>query len=415
MSNPLTIAACRLCESIKLSKVLALKPTPLANEFVNDPQVKQQTYPLELFECQSCGHVQLSTIVDPELLFKNYVYVSGTSPVFIEHFRKYAEWAISLFNLQADDLVLDIGSNDGTLLRFFKDAGMKVLGVDPAKNLAEKATESGIETISEFFSYALAKKIKEERGQAALIVANNVFAHIHDLVDVVRGVQWLLKPDGVFIFEVSYLAEVCKNTLFDTIYHEHLSYHHVAPLVPFFEKHGLKLFRAEAVDTHGGSLRCYVGAPDRRVTPSVDSFCRREAKQGLFVPGRERPYNAFQQLERSIQRLGAALTFKLSDLRVKGAKIAGYGAPAKITTLMHQFDLGSDTLSFIVDDSPLKQGLFTPGKHVPVLSSSVLEKERPDYLLILAWNFADSIMKKCRDFQEAGGKFVVPMPRLREY
>jgi SAM-dependent methyltransferase len=409
-----SVTACRLCGSTKLEQVLGLESTPLANQFVDKQGVEQEIHPLVLLECQVCGHVQLSAIVDPDTLFRDYVYVSGTSPVFVDHFRDYAKQSISRFGLEKDDLVVDIGSNDGTLLGFFKEAGMKVLGVDPATNIARRATESGIETLPEFFNYSLSKRITEERGQASLVVANNVFAHIHDLASVVKGVQRLLKPDGIFVFEVSYLLKVCENTLFDTIYHEHLSYHHVAPLVSFFESAGLRLFQVQMVDTHGGSLRCYVGSRDRRVTPSVDQFCRKEASRGLFVPGRKREVNIFERLNNTIKILGKTLTDRLKLLKSQGKKIAGYGAPAKVTTLMHQFGLDSDTIDFIVDDSPLKQGLFTPGKHIPVLPSSAIEEKKPDYLLILAWNFADPIIEKCKSFQEAGGKFIVPLPRFRE-
>lgn len=414
MSDHHSVTACRLCNSPKLEQALSLGSTPLANQFTDLPGAKQEVYPLDLLECQQCGHVQLSVVVDPEILFKDYVYVSGTSPVFVEHFRQYAEEAIKQFNLQPDDLVIDIGSNDGTLLKFFKEAGMKVLGVDPAEKIAAAAQASGIETLPDFFDHPLSKRIAEEYGQASLIVANNVFAHIHDLAGVVRGVQRLLKPEGVFVFEVSYLLKVCERTLFDTIYHEHLSYHHVAPLIPFFESHGLRLFQARVVDTHGGSLRCYVGSPERKVTPSIENLCRDEASRGLLVPGKERSINVFERLDNTIRILGDTLTSRLKVLKSQGKKIAGYGAPAKVTTLMHRFGLGSDTIDFIVDDSPLKQGLYTPGKHIPVLPSSAIEERKPDYLLILAWNFADPITEKCQAFKEAGGKFIVPLPKFKE-
>lgn len=413
MSNR-SVTICRLCEATKLEQVLSLEPTPLANQFVRDKGVKQETYPLELLECQTCGHVQLSTVIDPDVLFRDYVYVSGTSPVFVDHFREYAEQSISKFDLKESDLVVDIGSNDGTLLRFFKEAGMKVLGIDPAISIAKQAIDSGIETIPEFFNYSLSKSIVEKYGQASLVVANNVFAHIHDLKDVVRGIQHLLKSDGVFIFEVSYLLKVCERTLFDTIYHEHLSYHHVAPLVSFFESNGLRLFQVQVSNTHGGSLRCYVGSRERRITPSVDMFCKKEASRGLFVPGRRREINIFERLDNTIKILGKTLTGRLKFLKSQNKKIAGYGAPAKVTTLMHQFGLSSDIVDFIVDDSPLKQGLFTPGKHIPVLPSNAIEEQKPDYLLILAWNFADPIIEKCKAFRESGGKIIVPMPKFTE-
>lgn len=403
--------ACRLCGARDLVKVIALAPSPPANAFVpasalHEPQPK---FPLDVWFCRGCGHVQLLDVIDPAVLFRDYVYTSGTSPVFVGHFRRYADEIVGRFGLESGDLVVEIGSNDGTLLRFFQQNGHRVLGVDPAVDIARRATDAGIETIPAFFTPSLAQEIRERHGGGRAVVANNVFAHIDDLSSVVEGVRTLLTPDGVFVFEVSYLLDVFQKTLFDTIYHEHLDYHTAKPLIPFFARHGLRLFDAERVETHGGSLRGYAGF-DRGPHETTDRLGRLidlEHRAGLDRP------EAYQDFSARIDHLGEELLELLRNLRGDGARIAGFGAPAKATTLMHHFSLGPDLLDFIVDDSPMKQGLYTPGYHIPVMPSSAIYERRPDYLLILAWNFADAIVQNHRDFGQTGGRFIVPLPELK--
>ena len=354
--------------------------------------------------------MQLLDVVDPVLLFRNYVYVSGTSPVFVDHFRRYAESMQRLIQLPAGSRVVEIGSNDGTLLRFFQDAGMTVLGIDPARRIAEEATRHGIETLPEFFDRALAARVRAERGGASLIVANNVFAHADDLHTIADGIAQLLEPDGLFVFEVSYLLDVFEKTLFDTIYHEHLSYHTVKPLVAFFRQHGLELVDAIRVDSHGGSLRGIVKRLGRRweVQPGVAELIAQETALGLHGP------EAFRTL---FDRIGARkreLTALLRRLKGEGKRIVGFGAPAKATTLMFHFGLGPETLDYIIDDSPLKQGLYSPGHHIPVVPSTALydPSTKADYAVILAWNFAEPIVAKHRRFLDAGGHFIIPLPTV---
>jgi SAM-dependent methyltransferase len=388
--------------------VLSLTPTPPANAFVPRERLeeRQAAYPLDVHLCRGCGHAQLLDVVDPQILFRDYVYVSGTSPVFVEHFRRYADSVAELAGAGPGSLAVDIGSNDGTLLRFLRDRGMRVLGVDPAREIARRATESGIETLPVFFTAELARKLRGERGPARLIAANNVFAHADDLGDIADGVRALLERDGVFVFEVSYLGDVLENTLFDTIYHEHLSYHSLKPLPGFFRAHGLQVFDAQRVPTHGGSLRCMVQRDDggRAVSPAVAALVAEEARKGLDRP------ETFERFAAGIGAVKDALTALLRRIRAEGGRVAGYGAPAKATTLLYHFDLGG-ALDFIVDDSPLKQGLYSPGFHIPVVGSQALAEKRPDYLLILAWNFAAPIMERCRDYGKAGGRFIVPLPK----
>ncbi len=391
--------------------VLALTPTPPANAFVPKSKLgaAQRTFPLDLFLCETCGHVQILDVVDPRILFENYVYVSGTSPVFVKHFETYAADLLRQFPAPKGSLAVDIGSNDGTLLRCFKTSGMTVLGIDPARDIAAAANAGGIETIVGFFTPDLAAKILKERGPAKLITANNVFAHADDLAGVLTGIRTLLAPDGVFSFEVSYLRDVVEKTLFDTIYHEHLSYHSVKPLVRFFATNGMELIEAVRIDPHGGSLRGIVqhqGGP-WRVGDSVGAALADEARLGLDRP------ETFRRFARDIDAIKTDLSALLRTVKVEGKTIGGFGAPAKATTLMYHFAIGPETIDFIVDDSPLKQGLYSPGLHVPVVPAAAIAERRPDYLVVLAWNFAQSIIAKNAAFSEAGGRFIVPLPEIK--
>jgi SAM-dependent methyltransferase len=372
---------------------------------VSEP-VAQAVYPLEVVICQDCAHLQLRHVVDPELLFRDYVYEAGTSPVFVAHFQRYAEAAIERFGLRPGDLVVEIGSNDGTLLRFFKEAGMRVLGIDPARGIARRAEERGIRTIPEFLDRDLARSVRSDHGEAKLVVANNVLAHIDDLAGVVAAIKDLLAADGVLVFEVSYALDVYEKTLFDTIYHEHLDYHAARPLVGFFERAGLPLFAAERVPTHGGSLRGFAGR-GRAVEPSVQERLNEESAAAIDRPQTWRAWS--EQIAARRDELVALLR----RLKGEGRTVAGYGAPAKATTLMHHFGLGTESLDFIVDDSPLKQGLLAPGTHIPVLAAQALTDRRPDYLVVLAWNFADSIVERNSQYRDRGGRFIVPLPEVK--
>ena len=404
---------CRLCGGQHLSEVLSLEPTPPANAFVSADQLSepQPTFPLDVFFCEDCHHVQLLDVVDPAVLFENYVYVSGTSPVFVKHFEDYAAFVIDTYAPRPGTLVFDIGSNDGTLLKAFRRAGHKVLGVDPAKDIAAAATAAGIDTITGFFCHAMAETIHSEHGPAGVITANNVFAHIDDLGGVLDGVRTLLDDDGVFVFEVSYLVDVFEHTLFDTIYHEHLAYHTVAPLVAFMATHGMELIGAMRVSSHGGSLRAVAqkAGGGKAVSRSVAELIDLEAKMGLDKAETYRDFGI------RIDVLKAELSTLLREKKAAGRTIAAFGAPAKATTLMYHFGIGADLIDFIVDDSPLKQGLYSPGMHIPVVPSSMINQRKPDDIVILAWNFAVPIMQKNKDFMDSGGQFIIPLPSLETH
>ena len=410
LKNYKTRTNCRLCKSSNLISVLKLASTPPANAFVQEDECNQEQkrYPLQLYFCNKCNHVQLTDIVDPAQLFENYVYVSGTSPVFVEHFKNYAKNIIENYRPCKDKYVLDIGSNDGTLLKFFKEMGYKVIGIDPAKEISIKANQDGIFTINDFFNIKTAEKIKNKYSYASLVTANNVFAHCDDLSGITDSVSKILSPNGFFVFEVSYLVDVYKKTLFDTIYHEHLSYHSVKPLISFFKSKNMTLIDVIKVDTHGGSIRCVVknSSVNKEIQNSVKTFVELENSLAFNKS------STFINFSKKIEERKKELCQLLNDIKKDKKTIAGFGAPAKATTLMYEFGLNSDILDFIVDDSPLKQGLFSPGLHIPILSSSEIETLKPDYLLILAWNFADSIIKNNQKFHESGGKFIIPLPTL---
>ena len=401
---------CRLCDGRELELALGLAPTPIADAYWQAERLgeTQPSYPLDLYLCRKCGHVQLLDVIDPEVLFGDYVYVTASSPGLVEHFRTYALDLLDRLRPKEGSLVVEIGSNDGSQLRFFKDRGMEVLGVDPARDLARRATESGIETLAAYFTEELGNKLKAERGPAAIVTANNVFAHADDLADIARGVRGLLAPDGAFVFEVSYLVDIVDRLLFDTVYHEHLCYHSVKPLQSFFERLGMELIGVERVSPKGGSIRGTVqlaGGP-RAVSPAVADLVTLEEGMGLQRP------ELYSEFAAKIDRVKSELLAILSGLKAEGKTVAGYGASHTVTTLVHHFDLG-DKLEFIVDDNLEKQGTFSPGHHVSVLAPGALYECKPDYVIVLAWNYAKPIMEKHQSFLDGGGHFIVPLPEVQ--
>jgi len=402
---------CRLCKSKNITKLFSLEPTPPANAFVKKDNfgVEQPCYPLDLFLCDDCFHVQLNTVVNPEILFKDYVYVSGTSPSFILHFENYALNVINRLNLGKNSFIIDVGSNDGTLLSKFKNFGMNVLGIDPATEIARVANENGVETLNKYLNEDVVEKVIELKGPADVICANNVFAHIDDLIGTVNNIKNLLKENGVFIFEVSYLVDVYEKTLFDMTYHEHLAYHSIRPLIKFFRNNDLELFDVERIPTHGGSIRGFVQKTNgvNKIMPKVNELLCYENKLKLSKSNTYEKY--FDNIEIKRNQLTKLLKTILNDSKV----IAGYGAPAKATTLMHHFGLDSTVIKYIIDDSPLKQGMFTPGLHVPVYDRSKLYNDLPDYVIILAWNFSKNIISNNVKYSKLGGKFIVPLPTLK--
>ncbi len=405
---------CRLCGRDGLELVLELPSTPLANEFPSAPSKGQEIFPLRLLACGDCGHVQLPVVVDPERLFRDYVYVSGTSPAFIDHFRRYTETLLPLLEARRKGaeapLVVEVGSNDGTMLRFFKPT-YRVLGIDPARDIAAIASGNGVETWPEFLSSDVADRVVKRFGGASLVIANNVFAHADDLRGFASAVKSILEPGGSFVFEVGYLVDVLEKTLVDNCYHEHVSYHHLAPLIPFFARLGMSLVDAERIDTHGGSIRVrVVNETETSSSGRVQALLNYERAKGL-ANGADSRHRVFDEFAENLLRKRNELRTVLS--RFEGKRVAGYGAPAKATTLLRVLGLESGVFEFVVEDNPRKIGKYLPGTDVPVLSSSALLDRAPEAVVILAWNFADSILSKLEEYRARGGACIVPLPTLR--
>ena len=403
---------CRLCDASDITLVLQLTPTPPVDAFVPNSRLTelQELYPIDVFLCNDCGHVQLLDVVNPKLLFGDYIYLTSSSPGLVEHFRRYADDILKFVDPAPNSLVVEIGSNDGTLLNFFKESKMRVLGVDPASGIAQTATRQGLLTLPHFFTSHLAKDIEQEHGPATIVCANNVFAHADDLADMAEGVRQLLAPNGFFVFEVSYLLDMINGMVFDFIYHEHLCYHSVKPLQRFLRKHGMELFNVTSVPTHGGSIRVFAQLLNgsRKLNPSVVQMLQQEAKAGLDRPEIFKIYTA------KIDKVRHVISHLIADLKARGKTIAGYGASATTTVLTYHFNLG-EKLSFLIDDNPAKQRLYSPGHHIPVLPSENIYKQKPDYILVLAWRFSDMIMEKHRTYLAQGGHFIVPLPELRSF
>jgi len=402
---------CRICKNKKLEKILDLGKMPLANAFLNKNQISQKeiSYPLRVVWCESCGLIQIDEIVPPEVLFKNYIYVSGTSEALRKHFEGLATEVVTNFKLNSESLVIDIGSNDGTLLKEFKKHGLKVLGVEPAVNIAKIAEENGIKTISNFFSVDIAKKIVRENGKAEVITATNVVAHTNDLDGLLKGVSYLLKDDGVFVIEVPYLVDLLENVEFDTIYHEHLSYFAVRPLKKFFGEHDFKIINVERVKIHGGTIRVFVSKKKSRynISKNVNKLILLEKKKKMHE------VTVYKNFAGQVKKLKKDLVSLLQRLKSENKKVIGYGAAAKGNTLLNYYHIGPELIEFIADLNPMKQNKFTPGTNIPVYSPEQIYEAKPDYMLILAWNFADEIMKQQLKFKEMGGKFIILVPEVK--
>lgn len=412
-----TRSDCRMCGSEDLVKVWSFGETPLANAYLRPEDVAASSpepfAPLDIYYCQNCHLVQLRDVVDPQVMFANYLYVSSTSPTFVRHFEDYAHNLIDRFKLDKKSLVVDVGSNDGVLLKPLQNKGVQILGIDPAENVAAMANEKGIETWAEYFTPEVAVRVAEERGKAAVITANNVFAHTDDVDGFIEAVKRLLVPGGVYVFEVQYLGDLMDKNLFDIVYHEHVCYYSMHPLVKFFAKRGMEVFDVERPGVHGGSLRVFTqlkGGP-HEVSERVQEILQQEKEQGLITLA---PYKQFaERIESNKQKLHQIFR----SVKAEGKRVVGYGAPAKATTLCYAFDIDGDVLDYIVDDDKkIKQGLVMPGTHIPIVDPGYLYKPfdaaqgKPDYCVILAWNFAEPIMENHKRFEKQGGRFIIPVP-----
>jgi SAM-dependent methyltransferase len=341
-------------------------------------------------------------------LFGDYTFVTASSPGLVEHFRRHAEEVVRRTAPPTGSLVVEIGSNDGTLLGYFKDLGMRVIGVEPAEHIAQAATAAGRETIAGFFTPELARQLREQHGRATIVTANNVFANVDDLEPMIRGIRELLAEDGVFVCESYYVADVVRNMVFDFIYHEHISSFAVTPLHAFFQRMGMRLLDVTRVPTKGGSLRYTVGLANgpRQPSPRVASILEEEKKGGVCDP------KTFRAFSEKIDQLRRETLAHLDDYKSRGTSIAGFGASITATTLIYHFGIGG-YLEYLIDDNPAKQGRFSPGLHLPVYSASALYDRKPDSVVVLAWRYAKPFIHRHSDYLANGGQFLIPVPEVR--
>ena len=384
---------------------------PLANAFLSGPEQfsDEPGYPLDVYFCQDCTLVQLLDVIDPEVLFREYIYVTGTSTTMARHHEAYARTTLDLVKAGADDLVVEIASNDGSLLNCFRKQGVRTLGIEPATNIASLAQANDIETINRFFNLETARDVRSAHGPAKVIAANNVLAHVDDPKEFLCGCVALASDDGLIVIEVPYLRDLVERFEYDTIYHEHLCYFSVTAMAHLCAAANLAIVRVDHAPVHGGSLRIHARPAPRFSAhqPSVERQMDGERADGLTGLAR---YTQFADAVASNRR---SLVDLLQQMKQKGRTLGAYGAPAKGNTLLNYCGIDADLIAFTVDRNPKKVGLYTPGMHLPVLPVSELARRQPDVTLLLAWNFADEIMAQQATYRGRGGQFVVPIPQPR--
>lgn len=399
-------ASCRSCGSADLTVFLSLGNLPLANGLVERQDLDQpeERFPLDVAICPSCSLVQLTESVPPDKMFRHYRYFSSFSDTMVEHARGLAERMVSSRRLGAGSRVVELGSNDGYLLRHFQERGVPVLGIEPARNVAEEALRRGIPTLCEYFGESLARRLREEGKSANAIAALNVLAHVPDLNGFVAGIAILLESSGVAVIEVPYVKDLMDRCEYDTIYHEHLCYFSITALQELFRRHGMRLADVERLGVHGGSLRLWVEKGSAGPGPEARRLLEEEKAWG--VRGKE----VYDLFARRVEGSRESFRATLAELRRRGARIAGYGAAAKATVLLNYCGIGPDTVEYVADRSPHKQGRFVPGVRIPIVPPQRVFEERPDYLVIFPWNIGEEIMRQMRPYAEKGGRFILPIP-----
>lgn len=401
---------CRLCDSQNVELVVKLEPIPLSENYCNDSVTGKSAdrYPIDLYMCADCGHVHQLDVVDSKSLWENYTYYSGDAKGMPEHFNQVAAKIIGGYMPPADALVIDIGSNDGSLLHPFKDAGYRVLGIDPVREIARTATESGIETIPELMSLSLGQKIHKELGEAHIVCMFNAFAHADNMGEIAESIRTMLAPDGLFVFEAQYLLDIIDRMLIATIFHEHMSHHSVKALIIFFARHGLELIDVERVPIQHGSLigTVQLMGGKRKAKPSVQQLLDLEAKRGLDM------IDTLKRFGKNIAQQRARTSKLVSSWKHDGASVAGYGAARSGPTLISQLGL-TGAIDFIVDDHPQKVNKYTSGDGIKILPTAELCKRMPAYTVILAWVHSAKIIETNQEYLEKGGYFVILCPETR--
>ncbi len=413
IQNDMTDARCRFCGGA-LHDFVDLGMSPLCESFLSAGQLDRMEpfYPLKVLVCGECFLAQVKEYVAPDAIFRDYAYFSSYSQAWLDHAERYVDEVIGRYRPRRDGTIVELASNDGYLLQFFVRRGYRVLGIDPAENVARAAAARGVETLTRFFGRETAQELAAGGLSAEIVVANNVLAQVPDINDFVSGLPLILAPQGIATFEFPHLLKLIEETQFDTIYHEHFSYFSLATAARIFGAHGLRVFDVEELWSHGGSLRlhlCHAANAQRPTLPSVDALVARERAAGLGDLSR---YAAFAEQVRETKR--GLLAF-LIEAKRKGKTIVGYGAPGKGNTLLNYCGIRTDFLDYTVDRNPHKHGKFLPGTHIPVLAPERIAETRPDYLLILPWNLKDEIMAQMASIRSWGGQFIVPIPEVKIY
>lgn len=402
---------CRSCGEGALIPVLSLGQSPIANAFLREEDLNEEEYffPLELGFCERCYMAQLLHTVDPPKLFHDkYAYYSSTSRTMQAHFKRFAYEITQNFVTKEHNLVVELGSNDGIMLEAFDARRVRALGIEPSANVAEAALRKGLETMVEFFNEDVARRIVEKHGKAIALAGANVICHIPDMNALLRAADILLADDGVFVFEDPSLAQIIEKTAYDQIYDEHVYYFSITSIEELARRHGFRVFHVAPQPTHGGSNRIYLSkqASTRTVIDSVQKILHAEADLGL------RSVATFETFARRVEQSRNDLRGLLQGLKSEGKKLAGYAASSKGNVVLNYCQIGPDTLDFISDSTPAKQGMYTPGMHIPVVSPEHFEANRPDYALLLSWNHANEIWMHEKAFRENGGKFITHVPNV---
>ena len=403
---------CRFCDELLEKIFLDLGETPLANSYLSDEEIdnNEESFPLKVLVCKKCYLVQLEEFKTPQNIFSNYAYFSSYSKSFLNHAKNYVDMMINRFQINQNNFVVEIASNDGYLLQYFKEKNIPLLGIEPAKNIAKNAEEKGIKTISKFFGEKFSIELIKEYKKADLIICNNVIAHVPKINDFVSGLKLLMSKKGILTIEFPHLMELVEHNQFDTIYHEHFSYLSFFVIKNILEKNGIKIFDVEKIHTHGGSLRVFCTHTENNdiiIKKSVDELLKSEKEKGMME------MNFYENFSTKINSTVDQFLDFCNKAKKDNKKLIGYGAPAKANTLLNYCKIKNNLIEYVTDLSPHKQGLYLPGSHLPIKSPEEIKKSKPDFVIIFPWNLQDEIIKQIDFIREWGGKFVIPIPNLK--